>query len=121
MATAVGTAAIAKKLFQKAEQEKLKKKTPYNIKSTNGRLHEITMSFIGGPLPNLNSSSSGGMYGGAVPGVSTDSRSQRNQQGMPGLVKDYELQLIKIKQQRMKQIKKMMMRRKRVILVQGLK
>ena len=38
------------------------------------------MSFIGGPLPNLNSSSSGGMYGGAVPGVSTDSRSQRNQQ-----------------------------------------
>ena len=40
------------------------------------------MSFIGGPLPNLNSSSSssGGMYGGAQPGINTDSRSQRNQQ-----------------------------------------
>ena len=38
------------------------------------------MSFIGGPLPNLNSSSSGGMYGGAEPGINTDSRSQRNQQ-----------------------------------------
>jgi len=40
------------------------------------------MSFIGGPLPNLNSSSSssGGMYGGAEPGVNTESRSQRNQQ-----------------------------------------
>ena len=38
------------------------------------------MSYIGGPLPNLNSSSSRGMYGGAEPGINTESRSQRNQQ-----------------------------------------